>query len=146
MNRKQKGFSMIEVLLSVAIIGILVGTSVPVYQVFYNKNIMDVASVSVAQSLRRAQILSQSVDGDMSWGVSVGSNKITVFKGVDYVSRAGNLDEDFDLPESVTPSGLSEVVFNKLTGEPQSTGTLTLTSSNGEVRTITINEKGIIEY
>ena len=143
---KNVGFTLLEVLLSVAIIGLIAGLGTPIYQSFQVRNDLDVATNTVAGSLRRAQVLSQAVDGDTSWGLYVQSGAITLFQGLSYVSRDASFDEVFDLPRSITPSGISEIVYNKFTGEPKTIGTVTLTSNANETRNVTINEKGTIVY
>lgn len=142
----QKGFTLIELLLSVSVIMIIAGMSVPIYQSFQARNDLDIAAVSIAQSLRRAEILAQAVDGDTKWGVDIRIGSITVFRGSSYATRDTAFDELFDVPTSITPSGMSEVVFAKFTGVPQTTGTITLTSNANETRTITINAKGMVSY
>ena len=53
-------------------------------------------------------------------------------------------DELFEVSTTITPTGLKEIVFDKLTGLPGMIGTTTLTSSNNETRIIVINQKGMI--
>ncbi len=144
--KRQNGFTLIEILLSVGIIALLSVTLTPVFQSFQVRNDLDVATVSIAQSLRRAQALSQAVDGDTTWGVNIQSASTTVFKGASFVTRDITYDELFDVPLSITPSGLSSTTFAKLSGLPNATGTITLTSNINETRTITINDKGTILY
>ncbi|OGC38607.1 hypothetical protein A2V54_02000 [candidate division WWE3 bacterium RBG_19FT_COMBO_53_11] len=139
------GFTILEILLSIAVIGILSGILIPVSRSFQLINDLDVAANTTVQTLRRAQLLSQAMDGDTSWGVRVQSGNITLFKGASYASRDPAFDETFSSP-SVTVSGLQEVVFSKFLGTPQTTGTLVLTSANNEVREIVINGKGRIDY
>lgn len=143
---KHRGFTLLEVMLSVAIIALIAGLGTPIYQGFQVRNDLDVAANSVATSLRRAQILSQAVDGDTSWGLSIQSGEITLFRGASYASRSAEYDEVFNLQGSITPSGVSEIVYEKFTGIPQTTGTIILTSNANETRNIIINEKGTITY
>lgn len=143
---KNAGFTLIEVLLSVVAIGVIAGISVPLYQSFQVRNDLDIATVEIAQSVRRAQTLSEAVDGDVSWGIKIQSGSIIVFKGASYAVRDTTFDEVFEVPTSITPSGIAEVIFTKFTGLPQTTGTIILTSNNNETRIITINAKGIINY
>jgi prepilin-type N-terminal cleavage/methylation domain-containing protein len=140
-----RGFTLLELLLSVAIISLLAGLSLPVYRTLLTKNDLDIAAQVSASSLRRAQNLSQSVDGDITWGTKIQSGSIVMFKGASYAGRDTAYDEIFTIPSSITFSGVSEVVFAKLTGLPQATGTVNLSTEN-DTRTVTINEKGMVEY
>lgn len=141
----KRGFTLIEMLLSVALIGALAGLSLPFSLRLAGKSDLDIAMITASQSFRRAQVLATASDGDTSWGLNVQSGSITLFKGASYASRDTTVDEVFTLSTSITPSGLTEVVFNKFTGLPQSTGTLTLTT-NSDSQTITLNAKGVVSY
>ena len=141
-----RGFTLLEVLLSIAIIAGLAGMSIPVYQALQMRNDLDIATVTAAQTLRRAQTLAQAVDGDTSWGVYTQSGSITLFRGTSYASRDTDVDEVFTVPTTITPTGRQEFVYIKFSGVPQNTGTLTLTSEANEIRNITVNGKGTIIY
>lgn len=141
-----KGFTLLEILLSIAALTIIAGIAIPLYQGFQVRNDSDIAATTVAQTLRRAQVLSQASDGDSSWGVRVQSGSITLYRGASYAARNTSFDEVFDMPTSITPSGLPEVVFAKFTGIPQATGAITLTSTINDVRTITVNTYGTVSY
>lgn len=140
------GFTLMEILLVVALIGLLFGIATPMYISYQFRNDLDVSAITIAQTLRRAQLLSQAVDGDNNWGVRIQINNIILFRGPSYAGRNTGFDELFDLYSSITPSGLQEIVFAKMTGLPQTTGTVILTSSNNETRPITINSKGMVSY
>ncbi len=109
------------------------------------KNDLDIAAVSIAQSLRRAQILSQSVDGDTSWGVKAQSGSITLFKGTSFAARDTNFDETFEVPTTIGVGGGAEIIFAKFTGLPQTTGNINI-STESDSRSLTINEKGTVGY
>lgn len=141
-----RGFTLMEVVLTMAVLVILTGLSIPLYQAFQVKNDLAVSEEMIVQALRRAQMLSQGVDGDTTWGVSVASGSVVLFQGTSYASRDASFDETYDMSGSITPSGVSEVVFAAFTGSPQTTGTMTLTSSNNETQTVTINAKGVSAY
>lgn len=147
-HNNKKGFTLIELLLSIALISALAYVSLPVYQSFQIKNDLNIAATTIVQSLRRAQMLSQNMEGDSSWGVLVASGNVTIFKGSSFASRDAAYDETTSISNAVTPSGVSEVVFSKLSGDPSTTGTITLNNSitSLESRTITINSKGMVNF
>lgn len=140
-----KGFTLFEVILSLVVVAILTGLSLPVYRTLMTKNDLDVATVTVVQTLRRAQTLSIAVDGDTNWGVKVQSASITLFKGTSYALRDSTFDETFEIPTAITTGGLSEIVYNKLFGSPQSTGTITLTTDS-DSSSLTLNSKGVVSF
>lgn len=140
------GFTLIEVLLSVAAMSIIAGLSAPLYHSFQARNELDITATTVAQSMRRAQIFAQGSDGDIASGIRVQLGSVTVFRGATYASRDTTLDEVFDVPPNITPSGVTEFVFAKFTGLPTSTGTTTLTTNTNEIRTVNINAKGMVTY
>ncbi|MDQ3076041.1 MAG: type II secretion system GspH family protein [bacterium] len=138
------GFTLIEMLLSVSIIGVMALMSVPVYQSFQTRNDLDITATSVAESIRRGQVLAQGMDGDTLWGVRIETGNIVIFKGSSFTLRDSEFDEVFAVPASITPSGISEITFAKLSGLPSVNGTITLTSSANETRNISINQKGMV--
>jgi len=140
------GFTLIEMVLSLGVIAVIFAFSAPIYQSFQVRNDLDIGAVTMVQSLRRAQILSQAMDNDTTWGAKIQSGSIVVFKGASYAGRDTTFDEITSMPTSITPSGVSEIVFTKFTGLPETTGTTTLTSNANETRTITINTKGMVNY
>lgn len=137
---------MIEVALSVAMMSIIFGMSIPMYRTFAIRNNLDITVNQIVQSLRRAQTLAQVGDGDTSWGVHVGVGSILIYKGASYATRDVTFDEDTSIPTNIVHSGLQDVLFSKVTGMPQSTGTFILTSVSSEIRNVTINQKGMVEY
>ena len=143
--RPHQAFTLLEVLLSVSLIAALAALSTPVFRMFQVKNNLDNAAVTVAQTWRRSQVLSQAAADDSSWGTYVQVGSITLFKGVSYISRDTDWDEVFPVAGNITPTGLQEVVFSRFYGLPQATGTLSF-SAFEEVRTVNINAKGTVGY
>lgn len=142
---RREGFSLLELLLSVSIIGILSALSIPVYLGMQKKNDLDVAVVTVAQGLRRAAARAVGVDADTGWGVKVQSGSSTIFKGTTFSSRDTSLDEVSQISTAIAVSGTSEFDFVKFTGTPSAVGTLTLATSD-DTATISVNVKGTVSY
>ena len=145
LKKSNRGFTLLELLLSVAIISLLAGLSLPVYRTLLSKNDLDISATVTASSLRRAQTLSQAVDGDITWGVKIQSGSIVLFKGSSYAARDTTFDETFDVPTTISMSGTTEIVFAKFTGFPQTTGVINL-STESDARSVSINEKGTVSY
>ena len=144
--KAEQGFTLLEMLLSVTIIGLLAGLSVPVYESFVRRNDLDLTTQSLASALRRAEAYARGVNYDSEWGVAVQSGAITLFRGATYASRNTAFDEVVDIPDSITPSGLTEVRFSRVWAQPHTTGAITLSSTTNSTRTVTINAKGMVEY
>lgn len=141
-----QGFTIVEVLLSVVLLSMIAGMSIPLSRVFLDRNELDQTTVTLAQTFRRAQSMAIAQDGDSAWGVKVTSSSILLFKGSSYATRDQLLDESTSIAPSIVFTGLSEVVFQKGSGLPTATGTSTFTSHGDEIRNVTINQKGMVNY
>jgi len=146
MVRAETGFTLVEILLSVVIIGMLTGISVPVYESFVRRNDLDLTTQQLATILRRAETYARAVSTDNAWGVELQSSTITLFQGTSFALRNTAYDETLSVPGSITMGGLGEVQFAKFTATPNATGNITLTSTTNDTRTVTINAKGMVDY
>ena len=150
-NRKQKAFSprgvtLIELLLVVAIMAIILSSAYPLGAGFLARNNFKNKINETVNSLRIAQLNSISGKEAVSWGVNVDSNQITLFSGTSYSSRNPVYDEVYDIPPSVSANPVPiEVVFDRLTGNPNSSATIVISSDSGESASVYINEVGIVD-
>lgn len=140
------GFTLLEMMLSVAMFTIILGMTLPMLRTFTVRNDLDVTTSTIVQNLRRAQALARVADGDMPWGLHMLSGNSVIYKGATYLTRDASYDDVTAITPSILVEGLQDIVFTKVTGIPQSTGAMTLTSQTNEIRTITINQKGMIDY
>lgn len=142
---KVRSFTLLEVLLVIAIITIIAGFSLPVYQLLTIKNDLDVTASSITQSLRRAQLFSRGVVGDSNWGVKIQMGNLTLYKGPSFSSRDTSSDELTSLPPEVNVSGLDEINFTKLYGATQNNGIISLSVPRLNDINIFVNEKGTVD-
>lgn len=142
----QRGFTLLELLLSVAILTLLTGLSLPVYESFVRRNDLDLTVQSAVGSIRRAETYARANNGDSTWGVRFLPTGVTLFKGATYATRDSTLDETISLPGTVTLSGLSEVVFSKLNATPSTTGSVIFSSTANDTRTVVVNAEGMVDY
>ena len=146
MKQGESGFTLMEMLLSVSIMVVLISLSLPIYESFQTRNDLAVNTQAVAETIRRAEDDARAVNGDSAWSVEIQSSAVTLFMGTSFAGRNTNYDEVVTLPASVTASGTSEIQFTKFTGAPSPTSaTITLTSANGDTRTVTVNAKGMVQ-
>lgn len=134
-----------EMTLSLAVVGIIAGLSLPLFMGMQLKNDLDIAANAVVSSLRRAQTLSVSMDGDSTWGVEISSGTVTIFRGATYASRVTAYDETFAINPNVVITGTNEIVFSKLFGEPSQVSVANL-AAGGYMWVVEVNDKGRIEY
>ncbi|MCW1930560.1 MAG: prepilin-type N-terminal cleavage/methylation domain-containing protein [Candidatus Kerfeldbacteria bacterium] len=141
---QRSGFTLLELLLSVAMIAILTSMVIPFSRSYYTKNGLSLATDSTVQAIRQAEHYARAQINDTQWGVYVTTGRIVVFSGNTYATRVEVEDITFEISNTITISGTSEFVFEKLTALPTTTGTLTLTDVDGKVANIQLSSRGMV--
>jgi len=135
----QKGLTFIELILATSLIAILAATSSP----FLSRFILSINQYStvdkVVSTLKKAQGYSMSGKDGVSWGVCHTGSVIRLYRGVSCNSNL--LAEDFDIPSSVTVTGMSDIKFSLSKGEPTATISVTISSAVA-TKTITVTGAG----
>lgn len=145
MLKVKKGFTLVELVLSLVLIAGITAFSVPVFQRLLVASDLNASTDMLVHSLRRAQNLSRSVKYDESWGVKLIDDRIIIFAGDDYLSRDVALDEVYDYSEAINFTGDDEFVFSKLSGELATSGSVSLVNSFG-VNVVDVSVFGRIDY
>lgn len=135
------GFTLVEGLIVIAILGILTGVTMPMYKEYRERTDLELAAEQVTQGLSRAKLLSELNEGDSPWGFSIDDG--VLFKGDDYGTRDAAFDESYPIEEDISTSGLSEISFAQLTGKPSATGPITLGLGGSSV-TLTLGDDGSV--
>lgn len=144
-DARDNGFSLIEMLLSVSIISLLAGLSLPIYNSFTARNDLSLTTQNVATMIRRAEVYARGNQDDSQWGVNFAASAVTLFKGASYATRISGFDETITIPSTITLSYSGDIVMAKLTGIPSATPTITLTSSiTSDNKTVSVNAKGMV--
>lgn len=141
----QSGFTIIELVLVLGIIVTITAISAPFYMSLSRGNDLDAATSILAQDLYQAQTYSRNRNQDTQWGVAINGQVITLFSGATYASRNASQDIIYTVPNSISLTGSSQIVYSKLYGLPVATGSFTL-SGGGKTKTVVVNNKGMIEY
>ncbi|MFA6523773.1 MAG: prepilin-type N-terminal cleavage/methylation domain-containing protein [Candidatus Peribacteraceae bacterium] len=133
----RRGFTLIEVLLVVGVLGVVSMFSVPAYRTYQARSDLNLATEQTIQGLARAKLLSQNAEGDSGWGFYVPAG--VLYRGAGYGAREAGADEVFPMPSTVSVSGsILDVSYSKLEGKPSATGSIILTAVDGQQRIIVI--------
>lgn len=143
---QQKGFTLIELLLSVALIVIVASFSIPLTLKWRSSTDLSLATQAVALSARRAQLLSQSMKEDSTWGIKIDELGSTVFRGSSYLNRDSSYDELSVFRSIENVSGATEFVFLAPSGNTGSAGTVILNDKQNSSSSIVINRLGFAIY
>jgi prepilin-type N-terminal cleavage/methylation domain-containing protein len=125
---KHSGLTLVEILLVVAIIGLLSTFTIPLYREYQIRNDLNVA---------RARVLSESSQNDTGWGFYVPAG--VLYKGSSYAKRDPKFDELYAMPSTIKTAGLFEVSYSKIKGVPSATGSIILTTISNDQRSIQVD-------
>lgn len=140
-----KGFTLMELLIVVAIMVILAAVTLPIYNSFFTLAVLDSVKVEIIQNIRLAQTKALAQENDSSFGLYFEATQYTLFQGSSYSARVLSLDRIFAMPANINLSNLLEITFAKKTGLPSVSGSLILTNTaNNSTETIVINAAGAI--
>ncbi len=136
---------MIELLIVVAMMAGIFLLSAPFALNFYYSQLINEEQNNLINTLQRARHYAVLQKNDSKFGVDLNSvaGSYVLFQGNSY-GQVPAQDEVYAYTGGVTlTSALNSIVFNKIVGTPNATGTITLTSGN-LVRNILIDDNGVI--
>lgn len=142
---KLPAFTLIEILLAVALLAMILAISLPLGQEYLNKNELENAKTLITQTIRSAQANAKAGKADAQWGVKIIDNAITLFQGNSYATRNTAVDVVITWSDRFDATGVSELVFSKYNALPSTTGTITITGFE-LTSEITINTQGNLLY
>jgi len=155
--RQSSGFTIIEVLLTVAIMAILSAISVGSYLSTHRRTLLDSTSQEMTVYLRFAQQKALSQEEGQDWGIhfenpSSGAGFYALFFGNPY--NSGNVRERIYLPGGIkylvpSPGLTIDVIFERLSGTPNGSQSIEITfvgegAGTTNKKTISINAAGAI--
>jgi Tfp pilus assembly protein FimT len=159
------GFSAIEIIIVIAIMAVLSSVVIAGFVFFGNNSNLNNDAEGFISALKLAQnktVSSEAQGGQASqYGVYINTltspNQYILFKGLSYANRDVSLDRVNYLSNStefysinIAGGGLSgyEIVFNRLTGETQESGNISIRSKSDQSKnkTIYIATSGAVSY
>ncbi|MBI5400651.1 MAG: prepilin-type N-terminal cleavage/methylation domain-containing protein [Candidatus Yonathbacteria bacterium] len=126
-----RGFTVFELLIVVAILGVLLATILPSLLNFRRYSILNTEAQELVTMINRARLLSVSSKNDQRFGMHFEAGKIVIFQGSTYSSgattnEAHTFDRSLTLSSIVINGGGSELLFEKVTGATSQNATTTL--------------------
>jgi len=142
-QERSRGITVVELILVIALIALIGGTTVPLASNFLVRNFLKNKTNELSSSLKTAQLNTLAGKEASQWGVNISSTQITMFKGASFATRDVAFDQKFQIPSSLTITQ-DEIVFQQLTGNPDATATLTIASNANDSNQVTVNQVGTI--
>ncbi|QQS60848.1 MAG: prepilin-type N-terminal cleavage/methylation domain-containing protein [Candidatus Moraniibacteriota bacterium] len=142
-KKEEKGISLIEVLTVMAVIGIFASIGVSGFFSFKKGNDFLLSIEQANNTIRLARMKALNGNNDDDWGVHITASQILVFKGNDFINRNISYDEVVSLSEVASVSGLTQIIFSKMSGLPSDVGVIYFNDGN-QNKSIEINEKGMV--
>lgn len=151
--KKNNGFTLIEVLVVLAISAILVAISLSSYSSWNKNTEFNISGKTVSSYLSDARNLTLASKNSSVYGVHLETTKVVLFTGDTYSSSEPS-NKEYIFPNNVQISvinlngGGSDVIFNRLTGETNQFGTTTISRIDDPSSTIDIvvKQTGVIEF
>lgn len=142
--------TIIEMLIVLAVLGIIISVIIPQFAKTRENQVLKNGVADLLSSIDKARVETLSSLNSSEYGVHFQSDKIIIFKGK--VFSAGAVDNEnisITTPAIITNvtlgdvSGTSgDVYFNRLSGSPNTTGTVALSTTNYS-KIVTISATGV---
>lgn len=142
--KKQRAFSLVEILLVISLMLLIAFFTIPLTVSVLDTNKVETTQSVLVEALRNGSLYARDGREDDSWGVKIEQTEIIVFKGSEYQSRDPLYDQVYTKSSQVIINGTDLISFEKLTGTPSYTGTISISGGN-QSRLVNINLLGAID-
>jgi len=147
---KQNGFSLIEIIIAMAIGAVLVAVVVISFSSFRNSKTVDISADQILSVINEARVKSVSSEDYSRFGVHFETSRVVLFKGDIFTEPNSSNTETLlsslaEISDISLNGGGADMVFQKLTGKTSNGGSLRvrLKSDNNKYKTISVKSTGI---
>ena len=147
----KKGFSLIEMMVAIAIGSVLVAVIVVSFSSFRNDKTVDIAADQVLSVINEARVKTVSSEDYSRFGVHFETSRVVLFKGDVFTEPNSSNTETpvsplAEISDISLNGGGTNLVFQKLTGKTGNYGSLRirLKSDNSKYKTISVKSTGIV--
>lgn len=145
-----KGFSSLEIIIVIAVAGILLAISVNSFQVAQIKKNQDEIIQTITTSLDEQKVNTQTGKNSQHYGVKFNSSDFTLFTGNSYNPSSDQnkiivINPQFEITETLSNSD-NIIYFTKLTGDINEIATITISHIDNRIdpKQILIEKTGAI--
>ncbi len=136
------GFTLLELILVVSVLGLLTALAIPAYASFRRNVALTNYADEIVSALRTAQNRSSTSQGGVVHGVHLTTNQYCLFTGSTFSTCTS---PSYQLHGDITiTSGTGDAIFSRFTGAPAAPATIVLQVTGGPSKTITIDISGRI--
>lgn len=144
-----KGFTLVELILVIAIMAILAALTIPAMGQFANRTQIDATTDEIISALRFAQAKAMAVEQDSKFGVYFdnANQKFYIFRGLNFGDNPSE-NIEYSYPNTINLVQAftnNQADFEKLFGTTIDTGNITITNNIGQTKIISISTEGKIE-
>jgi prepilin-type N-terminal cleavage/methylation domain-containing protein len=146
----KKGFSLIEIIVSIAITAVLVSIVTNSFQTAQIRKEQEGIVQDILASLEKQKSDTQAGKEGSNYGVKFNTTDFTLFKGTSYSSNSAtnkviSLDSKFQIGETISNAN-NIIYFSKLNGDANETATITVSHISNRVspQSLIIESSGAI--
>ena len=145
MRTQNKGFTLVEIIVAITILGLMAGISLTAFSGFLKRENLSSDASALAGALREARSRTLASVKGSQYGVKIDADRFTIFQGSSF--SAETADAPFIFSNSVRASTtIPVIVFARVTGNSNASGTIDvyLAGSPDVKRSVRVGTTGLV--
>jgi len=147
----KKGFTLIEVLISIAILALITAVILGIFRLFDENRALSSATAGVISVIEKARQLTLFSKDSSQYGVHFDTNEVVIFKGdtfsaMDVNNITTKLHSKIFIEDISLNGGAPDLIFERLSGETEEYGTITIQSKadSSKTKVLIIEKTGLV--